>query len=129
MFDLSDFITKAERFLRTAKLVLEDGDYASCVSRCYYSMFVITEAILLTKNITASSHKGTISFFGQHFIKTGELDKGFGKALNEAYDRWLEGDYSVGLVLTKADAEEQLKVDEDYIITMKNYLKENKFLS
>ncbi|MGC9781241.1 MAG: HEPN domain-containing protein [Candidatus Heimdallarchaeota archaeon] len=128
MSELADFITKAERFLKTAKLVLEDGDYASCLSRCYYAMYAITEALLLTKNITTSTHKGTISFFGKYFIRTGELAKEFGKILNEAYDRRLEGDYGVGLEITEADATEQLKLAEKYIKTMKDYLKEKKLL-
>jgi len=48
MNEINDFITKAERFLETANLTLNSGDYDSCVSRCYYSMFIITEAVLLT---------------------------------------------------------------------------------
>lgn len=126
MSELTDFISKAERFLKTAKLVLEDGDYASCLSRCYYAMYTITEALLLTKNITTSTHKGLISFFGQYFIKTGEIDRKFGKMLNEAYDRRLEGDYSVGLDIKKADAVEQLALADLYIKTIKDYLIEKK---
>ena len=90
MSELADFISTAERFLKTAKLLIEHGDYESCLSRCYYSMFLLTEALLFTKNITANTHKGLISLFGQHFIKTGEFDKELGKALNEAYDKRLE---------------------------------------
>nr|HDO81534.1 HEPN domain-containing protein [Candidatus Bathyarchaeota archaeon] len=44
---------------------------------CYYAMFYSTEAILLTNNLKASSHKGVISLFGGHFIKTGKLDREF----------------------------------------------------
>ena len=81
MNEINDFINKAEKFLETANLTLNSGDYDSCVSRCYYSMFIITEAVLLTKDLKASSHKGVISLFGEHFIKTGIFDKMYGKIL------------------------------------------------
>jgi len=55
MKEIEDLIKKAKRFLRTAELALNDGDYDSCVSRCYYAMFFMAEAVLLTKGLKASS--------------------------------------------------------------------------
>lgn len=57
MKEIKNFIEKAEKFLSTAEDALKNGDYDSCVSRCYYSMFYMTEAVLLTKNLSASSQK------------------------------------------------------------------------
>ncbi len=37
MKEVDDLINKAKRFLRTAELAFNDGDYDSCVSRCYYA--------------------------------------------------------------------------------------------
>ena len=74
--EIKDLLEKAGRYLRSAELLL-DGDFGSCVSRCYYAMFYSTEAILLTNDLKASSHKGVISLFGEHFIKTGKLDGEF----------------------------------------------------
>ncbi|HIE31009.1 MAG TPA: HEPN domain-containing protein [Methanosarcinales archaeon] len=39
MKEITDFMKKAEKFLKTAELALDSGDYDSCVSRCYYAMF------------------------------------------------------------------------------------------
>ena len=41
-------------------------------------MFFLAEAVLLTKGLRASSHKGVISLFGKHFVKTGIFEKGIG---------------------------------------------------
>jgi len=95
--EISDFIEKAEKFLITAEHALNIGDYDSCVSRCYYAMFFMAEAILLTKNLSASSQKGVISLFGEHFTKTGTFDREMGKALTDAYDKRLVGDYGIRL--------------------------------
>jgi len=69
MKEIKDFIEKAEKFLKTAEQALSIGDYDPCVSRCYYAMFFMAEAVLFTKNLSASSHKGVISLFGEHFIE------------------------------------------------------------
>ena len=67
MKEIRDLIKKTEKFLSTAEHALSIGDYDSCVSRCYYAMFFMAEAALLTKGLSASSHKGVISMFGRHF--------------------------------------------------------------
>ena len=104
MKEIEDFIEKAEKFLKTAEQTLNIGDYDSCVSRCYYAMFFMAEAALLTKNLSASSHKGVVSLFGEHFIKTRIFDRDLGKALSDAYDKRLIGDYGIGFILTEEEA-------------------------
>jgi len=66
--EIRDLIEKAEKFLITAEHALKIGDYDSCVSRNYYAMFSMAEAMLLTKNLSASPHKGVVSLFGEHFL-------------------------------------------------------------
>ena len=123
MKEIRDFIEKAEKFLSTAENALNTGDYDSCVSRCYYAMFFMAEAALLTKSLTASSHKGVISLFGEHFVKTNILERNLGKALNDAYDKRLVGDYGVGFTVTEQQAKDLLKTAQDFVRKLKNYLK------
>jgi len=123
MKEIRDLIEKAEKFLRTAEQTLGIEDYDSCVSRCYYAMFFMAEAALLTKSLTASSHKGVISLFGEHFVKTKILERNLGKALNDAYDKRLVGDYGVGFTVTEQQAKDLLKTAQDFVRKLKNYLK------
>ena len=123
MTEIKDFIDKAEKFLSTAEQALNIEDYDSCASRCYYAMFFMAEAVLLTKNLTASSHKGVISLFGEHFVKTKILERNLGKALNDAYDKRLVGDYGVGFTFTKDQAQDLLETAQDFVQKLKNYLK------
>jgi len=55
---------KAKKYLRSAEILLKEGDYEFSVSRTYYAMFYCAQAMLLTKNLSFSSHKGVISAFG-----------------------------------------------------------------
>lgn len=122
MKEIRDFIEKAEKFLGTAEQALKTGDYDSSVSRCYYAMFFMAEAALLTKKITAYSHKGVISKFGEHFVKTKILDRNLGKSLNDAYDKRLVGDYGVGFTVTEQQAKDLLKTAQDFVLKLKDYL-------
>ncbi|HDN83390.1 MAG TPA: HEPN domain-containing protein [Candidatus Altiarchaeales archaeon] len=33
--EIKDLLEKADRYLRSAELLLKDGDFDSCTSRCY----------------------------------------------------------------------------------------------
>jgi len=121
--EIRDLTDKADKFMITAEQALNIEDYDSCASRCYYAMFFMAEAALLTKNLTASSHKGVISLFGEHFVKTKIFERNLGKALSDAYDKRLVGDYGVGFSVTKEEAQNLLETAKDFVQKLKNYLK------
>lgn len=122
MKEIDDLIEKAEKFLHTAEYTLSTGDYDSCASRGYYVMFFMAEAALLTKRLTSSSHKGVMSLFGEHFVKTGALEKHLGNAINRAYRQRIIGDYGVDRRVTKEEAEELLNAARDFVGKVKDYL-------
>ncbi len=87
-------------------------------------MFFMAEAVLLTKGMKASSHKGVISLFGEHFVKTGIFDKELGKAFHDAYGMRLNGDYGIGFAITQKEAEDMLNTSQNFIKKLKDYLHE-----
>jgi uncharacterized protein (UPF0332 family) len=123
MKEIDDLTKKAEKFLETAKLAFDTGDHDSCASRCYYAMFFLAEAVLLTRGLKASSHKGVISLFGEHFVKTGIFERELGKALSDAYDKRLIGDYGVGFAVVEREAEDMLRTSQDFVKKLKDHLK------
>ncbi len=122
MKEIRDFIGKAEKFITTAEHALDIGDYDSCVSRSYYAMFFVAEAVLLTQGLTASSHKGVISLFGEHFVKPGIFERESGKALNDAHDKRLVGDYGTGFIITEEEARDLLETAQNFVQKLKNHL-------
>lgn len=86
------------------------------------SMFFVAEAVLLTKCLSSSSHKGVISLFGEHFVKTEIFERSLGRALNDAYDKRLVGDYSVGFKINKEEAKDLLDTSQNFVQKLKNYL-------
>jgi len=77
-------------------------------------MVFMAEAVLLTKGLSSSFHKGVISLFGKHFVKTEIFERSLGRALNEAYDKRVVGDYSVGFKISKEEAKDLLDISQNY---------------
>ena len=63
-----------------------------------------------------------MSLFGEHFIKGGIFERDIGKALNDAYDKRLIGDYGVGFIITKEEAKDLLEVAQSFVQKLKSYL-------
>lgn len=125
MKEIKSFIERAERYLRSAKLLLQDGDYASSISRSYYLMFYLAEALLLTKNLSFSSHQGVISAFGKNFVKTGIFEKEFSKILAQSFEKRQLAEYETGLEISQEETEELLNKAEKFLKKARKYLEKN----
>lgn len=124
MNEIDSLFQRADKYLKSAELLLKEGDYESSVSRTYYAMFYSVQAILLTKNLSVSTHKGAISVFGKHFIKTGIFTKELGRELNRAYQKRQLGDYEYKFVISKDEAKELLINGKNFVEKMIQYKKE-----
>ena len=50
--EIKSYLEKAEKYLNTAEYLLEYGDYDSCVSRAYYSMYYICQRLFYYQKIS-----------------------------------------------------------------------------
>lgn len=128
MKEVEALIRKAMRYLKSAEILLNEGDYESSVSRTYYAMFYSAQAMLLTANLSFSSHKGVISAFGEHFIKTGIFPKEMGRELNRAFEKRQIGDYEYTFVISKEESVEMLSSGKKFVERIALYLKKKKKL-
>jgi uncharacterized protein (UPF0332 family) len=128
MKEIKSLMERAEKYLRSAKILLEEEDYESSVSRTYYAMFYSAQVMLLTKNLSFSSHRGVISAFGEHFIKTDIFPKEMSRELNRAFEKRQIGDYEYTFVISKREAEEILENGKKFVEKIAQYLKEKKIL-
>ena len=128
MKEIKSLIERAEKYLRSAKVLFREEDYESSISRTYYAMFYLAQAMLLTKNLSFSSHKGVISAFGEHFVKTGIFPKEMGRELNRAFEKRQLGDYEYTFVISRAEAEEMLESGKKFLENIAQHLKEKKIL-
>ena len=89
------YLDHALRDLEAAESNLNSGFYHISVSRSYYAMFYAASALLIANGVKSRKHTGVMSEFGEHFIKTGLMDRKYGKMLHSAYDARLDSDYDV----------------------------------
>ena len=75
-------------------LILADNKrWNAVVNRLYYSCFYAVIALLIKNNIETKSHDGARTQFGSNFIKTGQIDKKYGKLFSKLFDYRQKGDY------------------------------------
>jgi uncharacterized protein (UPF0332 family) len=91
--EIKGMMAKARRYLDSAKLLSQAGDFDSAVSRLYYAMFYGAEALLLALGKAFSSHRAVMTAFGEHFIKSGLLPKEMHHWLHRAFEKRQISDY------------------------------------
>lgn len=109
MREIESLIEKSRKYLNSAELLHKSGDFDSSVSRSYYAMFFAAEAVLLTKSLEFSSHRGVISAFGRNFVKEGIFPTEMGKWLREAFNKRQKGDYEFELAINQEEADQLLQ--------------------
>ncbi len=122
MNEVREFIKKAEENIKASELLAEQKIYSIAVSRLYYAMFYIAEALLLTKGLVYSSHYAVIANFGKEFAKTGIFDAKFHKGLQKVFDSRQDADYEPFAKFTKEEVEDYLSLAKEFLEKAKEYL-------
>lgn len=128
MKEIENLAERAKKYLESSKLLSESGDYESAVSRDYYAMFYMAEAVLLTLDKTYSSHRGVISSFGKNFVKKDIFPRWMGRELNRAFEKRQLSDYEYTFVISEDEAEELHENAEKFVRKVIQYLKNEDFL-
>lgn len=128
MSEIKSLLERADRYLQSAKLLIEAQDYESAVSRTYYAMFYSAQATLLTKGLSASSHGGVLTVFSREFIKPSILPKSLGREFNRAFQKRQIGDYTHSFSISKEESEQLLESGRTFVSAIERYLKQESFL-
>ena len=120
---INGYLDKADEKLKVAKSLLKMNDYEDTVSRAYYAVFHSAQAVLLTEGLNARTHQGLINLLGLHFIKTGKLDKKFGRFLAELKDDRERSDYEIYSTIDEATATQAVKEAEEFLKGIRKHLK------
>ena len=115
-------INKADEKLAAASALADAEYFDDAISRAYYAMFHGASAVLLTEGVTVESHQALKTMFGLRFIKTGKIERRFGRSLNKLKDDRENGDYDVFTDFTDSDARSAINDAADFLEEMKRYL-------
>lgn len=100
----------------------ETCDFAA--SRAYYAAFYAATAALLCDELEFSKHSGVIAFIHREFVKTGRLDKKYGKDLNWLFELRGIGDYGATPHVSQRDAEKAIMVAEEFLRAIEELIRE-----
>lgn len=120
--EIKELINKAKRSINVAQKLYQDEEYDFSVSRAYYAMFYMAEAVLLTKDLSFSRHSGVISAFGQYFVKDGIFDEKYQKMLSEASKIRNIGDYDFNEKVSKKECEKEIKEAGEFLKETEKFL-------
>ncbi|MGD1907949.1 MAG: HEPN domain-containing protein [Leptolyngbyaceae cyanobacterium] len=99
-------LTKAQRSVTAAEQLIKEDFYDFAVSRGYYGMFYVAEALLDQEGLSFSSHAAVISAFGKSLARSGKVPIEFHRHLIDAQSQRTRADYDPNPALSKQDAEQ-----------------------
>lgn len=115
MPEQSALISKSEESLKAARLLENQGFYSFAVSRAYYAMFYMVQAVLLEEGLTFSKHSAVISAFGKLFVKTGRVSSEYHRILIDAEDARNISDYGAKQEISPKETSKMLIQAADFI--------------
>ena len=84
---------RAEESFEEAVILAHNKSWNATINRLYYSCFYAVIAVLLKNDVQVQTHEGVRMQFGLQFVKTGLIDKRFGKLYSKLFDYRQKGDY------------------------------------
>jgi hypothetical protein len=106
---------KAEESLSAARREFEAGSLTFAMNRIYYAAFYAVSALLMAHNLFFRKHSGVRAAFHQEFIKTGLLERKWGRLYDQLFEDRQEGDYVVFISFEPTYVETQLNECEQLI--------------
>jgi len=86
-------IARAKDTYEDAQILADREKWNSTINRLYYSAYYAVMALLLDSDLKPSTHNGAKSNFSEYFIKTGKIDKEYGKMYSQLFTWRQKGDY------------------------------------
>lgn len=86
-------LDRADETIKEAELLAKESHYNAAINRLYYACFYATTALLVANGFETSSHAGTKTMLGLHFVSKGLLSNEQGKTFSRLFEIRHSGDY------------------------------------
>jgi uncharacterized protein (UPF0332 family) len=116
-------IQRGNDSLKSAEALVELDLILDGLSRAYYAALHHARALLLSIDIIPKSHKGTLTLFSLHFIKTGLIPKEIGVIFSILQKIREDSDYEIGTFYERDEAERLLEDTRLFCRTVMDVLK------
>ena len=113
---------RATRSLEAADVLAREAYGEDAVSRAYNAVLHAAKAALLVHGVAPESHAAVRRMFGQHLVRTGELEAQWSKRLTKHSDDRLAADYDAGVFFPAEDAQEECGQARAFVDRIRRYL-------
>lgn len=113
---------KAEATYEEARKVFSLDMYNLTANRLYYSVYYASTALLLHNCLSSHTHRGTMTLFHLHFVKTGMISQQLGGLFRQLYGMRHEGDYEDFIDFSKDMIEPYFPMVVEFINKVKGFL-------
>ena len=115
-------LEKAADCIEAAENLFENNMLAHSINRSYYAIFHIMRAILALEGVDFKKHSAVISYFQQHYVKTGIFEKKYSDYVRNAFSIRTDSDYEDFYIVSREDAEEQITHAKQFLSAVDIYI-------
>ncbi len=115
MPESDDLLRAGEEALRSARILLEHGQWADAISRAYYAMVYAARALLARRGLAPRTHRGTVHLFGKEFVSPGLFPREVADLLPATMAFRDRADYGERRDLREADARRAVEAAERFV--------------
>ena len=115
-------LEKARQCAATAKNILFDGDYNASVDRSCFAIFHGMRAVLILDGFDFKEGPAVTKKFMELYVITGIFYERFSQKIKKAFDLRIACDYDDFFVVSKQEAEQQMKSACVFLDTVDGYI-------
>ena len=115
-------IARAKEAIEEVDILIKSKKFNAAVTRMYYGVFYVTNALILIDNFSTSKHSQIIGYFNKNYIKEKVIDPKIGKFLNRAYELRTRSDYGEFIEYSESEINSYFKEMKDFIYNVENII-------
>ena len=123
------WIERSIKTLKQAKTNCNEDDIEIAVNRLYYSLFYAVTALLITKDLYSSKHKGVLNIFNKEFIKEQLISQSVNNILRDLFPARQIVDYEPVFSITIEQVQNYYNLTVPAVKEIINYLQKNNYLT
>lgn len=86
---------KSQEAVEQVAWLIDNRQWHLAMNRIYYGIYYMLSAVAIRAHFETTKHQQLLGWFNKAYIKTGIIDKKYGKSVRKAYENRMEGDYNV----------------------------------
>ncbi len=114
-------IETAKSDLKSADILVKEGEYRGANNRAYYAIYHAISAIHALDGKSYKRHKDTLANFNKDYVKTEIFSRDLGRKIAQAEEIRHASDYDDFYIATQEKAEEQIMTAKEMIEQIETY--------